>query len=525
MVKRYIFIILSVVFAINLNGQAPAVPVFSSLSIDPVTGEVVVKWRTPAAAENVLSHEISRKTYTSANYFFENAISVNMPDTVYREIVPDLTTQRQGYRIRSNTAMDSSPITDMHITMQFSGAYSQCANSINLRWTEYKRYFIDPGSGQIELLNPEAKAFNDAIEYEVWGHYGDNFDIAAAEKLTEKNRQNTDVMLENLTTNTKYFLFVKAILPTGDTATSHRIDITTDSKNFPAVINIDTVASEMGMISLYINLDRTTGIDTFAIYRADSRIPLAWYYSAADVPSKFTDRSASIGQVYHYNLVGFLCGKQMVKSDTVSNILLYATPLSLNAEIRWTAFFNETNTPVYTLHKISPSVSAENPGNSLYFIDRSTHDSVCYGPKTFCYVMTAQTEKSYARSEESCVSLNSMITMPEAIDPKSEISATKNCSCDMDCINYRRLFGPVMDLNNDAYRLEMEIFDRSGVRLFSSTKDFNDPLQKTYHYWDGKYKGNYVKPGVYVYYAKVEFLSGHPVVMRGSVTVVMQNIN
>jgi hypothetical protein len=413
----------------------------------------------------------------------------------------------------------------MHITMQFSGAYNSCTNVINLRWTEYRRYFIDPNNGQIDLQNPGAKEFNDNIAYEVWGHYGDNFNIAAAEKLTDKSQQNTDIMLRNLTTGTTYFLFVKAILPTGDTATSHRIDIATDGKHFPAVINIDTVASEMGMISLYINLDKTTDIDTFAIYRTDNRIPLAWYYSAADVPAKFTDRSASIGQVYHYNLVGFLCGKQMVKSDTVSNILLYATPLSLNAEIRWTAFFNEPNTPVYTLHKTSPSVSAVNPGNSLYFIDQSTHDSVCYGPKTFCYVMTAQTEKSYARSEESCVSLNSMITMPEAIDPRSEISVTKNCNCNMDCINYRRLFGPVMDLNNDAYRLEMEIFDRSGVRLFSSTKDFNDPLQKTYHYWDGKYKGNYVKPGVYVYYAKVEFLNGRPVVMRGSVTVVMQNIN
>jgi hypothetical protein len=82
-----------------------------------------------------------------------------------------------------------------------------------------------------------------------------------------------------------------------------------------------------------------------------------------------------------------------------------------------------------------------------------------------------------------------------------------------------------MDLDDTAYRLEMEIFDRSGIRLFSSRKDFNTPLQKEYHYWNGQYKGRHVKPGVYVYYAKVEFAESVPVTMRGSVTVVMRNSN
>ncbi|MDR1582389.1 MAG: gliding motility-associated C-terminal domain-containing protein [Prevotellaceae bacterium] len=523
-IKLYIFIALGMLLTTWLNGQELTTPDFTSLSVDPVTGQVVLKWRTPDASENILSHEISRKPYTSGNYFFENIATVNMPDITYSEAVTDLSTQQHGYRIRSKNEEDTSPISDMHVTMRFSGEYSECTNSINLRWTEYQRFAIDE-NGQINFQNQQATTFNNTIEYEVWGHHGNSFDISAAEKLSDRNKQNANITLENLEVNTTYFLYVKAFLPNGDIATSYRIDLLTSGKRFPSVMNIDTVASEMGMISLYINLDKSTDIDTFAIYRADTRIPLAWFYSAADVPAKFTDRSASIGQVYHYNLVGFLCGERMLKSDTVSNILLYATPLNLNAEIRWTEFFNQSSTAVYTLHRTSPSKQTVNPGNSLYFLDQSTREYVCFGPKKFCYVMTAQTGKSYARSGESCVSLNSMITMPEAIDPISDISITKNCSCNTDCVNYRRLFGPVMDLNNEAYRLEMEIFDRSGIRLFSSKKDFNIPLQKEYHYWDGKYKGKYVKSGVYVYYTKIEFLEGSPVMMRGSVTVVIQNSN
>jgi hypothetical protein len=525
-IKRYIFIVLHILTAVCLNGQELPTPDFSSLSIDPATGMVVLKWRTPDASENILLHEISRKPYISDNYFFENPVTatVHMPDTVYSEPVSDPDRQRQGYRIRSKNDLNTSPITDMHITMQLWGEYSQCTNRINLGWTEYSRFAIDQ-NGQIDRQNQQAATFNSAVEYEVWGHHGTGFDISAAEKLSDRSRQNVDVSLDNLTAGTKYFLYVKAFLPNGDTATSHRVEVLTGGKRFPEVMNIDTVASEAGMINLYISLDRTTGIDTFAIYRVGTRIPLAWFYSAAEVPAKFTDRTASIGQVYQYSLVGFLCGQQMLKSDTVSNILLYATPLGLNAEIRWTEFFNQSNPPVYTLHRTSPSKETLDPGNSLYFLDRSTYDSVCNGPKTFCYVMTAQTEKSYARSEESCVSLRSMITMPEAIDPASDISVRKDCNCETDCENHRRLFGPVMDLNDSAYRLEIEIFDRSGVRLFSSKKDFNSPLQKEYHYWDGKYGGRYVKPGVYVYYTKVEFLEGAPLTMRGSVTVVMQNSN
>jgi hypothetical protein len=504
-----------------LNGQELATPEFTSLSVDPVTGKVVVKWKTPDASENIHHHEISRKPYTSDNYFFNSHASVPMPDTTYSEAVPDVDKQRQAYRIRSATEQKTSPITDMHVTMLFSGEYHQCTNTIDLRWVEYQRFAIDQ-NGLIDRQQQSATAFNDAIEYEVWGHHGTSFDISVAGKLSERSRQTINLSFDNPVVNTTYFMYVKAFLPNGDTATSHRIDVRTDGKHFPDVMNIDTIASEMGMISLYIRLDKTTDVDTFAIYRADARIPLAWYYSAADVPSKFVDRSASIGQVYHYNLVGFLCGQPMLRSDTVSNILLYATPLSLNAEIRWTEFFNQSRSSVYTLHRTSPTEHIIDPGSSLYYLDQSTYEYVCYGPKTFCYVMTAQTEGSFARSGESCVSLNSMITMPEAIDPTTDISVTKTCKCNTDCINRRRLFGPVMDLNDDAYRLELEIFDRSGIRLFASTKDFNMPLQKESHYWDGTYNGEYVKPGVYVYYARVEFQEGSPVIMRGSVRVVMQ---
>ncbi|MDR2424589.1 MAG: gliding motility-associated C-terminal domain-containing protein [Prevotellaceae bacterium] len=520
--KRYTIIVLPIFYACYAFGQQPAMPEVTSLSIDPVGGQVQLKWRSPEVADNVLVHEISRREYASPNYFFSLHATIPVPDTVYSETVSDLETQRYGYRIRSKNSLTASPLSDMYVTMTFSGEYSQCSNTFNLRWTEYRRFAIDE-NGQIDTQNAAANTFNSAIEYEVWGHHGAVFDLAQAEKMSARGAKNINIEIENLTTNTTYFLFVKAFLPTGDTATSYHIEIPTINKTLPSVMNIDSVIGASGMIDLYLNVDKHTGIDTFAIYRVGTRIPLVWYYSVADIPSKFTDRTGSIGQVYRYNIVGFLCGKPFIQSDTVSNILMYATPSGLNAEIIWTEFVNESETPVYSLHRLSPPAPAIDPGNSLRFVDVSTGDLVCNGPQKFCYVLTARTSKSFARSEQACVSLSSAITMPEAIDPLSTISSAKNCNCQIDCENHRRLFGPVMDINDLAYSMEMEIYDRSGDRIFRSKKTFDEALQKEYHYWNGRDKNSPVKPGIYVYYVKVEFLESPPVTMRGSVTVVMHN--
>ncbi|MDR0558763.1 MAG: gliding motility-associated C-terminal domain-containing protein [Prevotellaceae bacterium] len=518
--KKQVLIVLFAVSAFCSAGQQLSTPDISSLSVDPATGNIVLKWRTPNVSENVSAHEISIKQYVSPNYFFNPDDSVSPPDTVYTAPSSNIETQRVGCRLRNRNDTDMSPISDMHITMQFAGVYNSCENAVSLRWTEYRRFAIDE-NGQTDLQNPETKKFNDNVEYEVWGHFGNSFDISAAVRLVAAGRQNSDITIANLEIGTTCYLYVKAVLPNGDTATSHRIEIPVTGRRFPSVMNIDTVVNKNGMVYLYLNVDRNTDVDTFAIYRSDERIPLEWYYSADEVSGWIIDQTASIGQVYKYNIVGFVCGKPLLKSDTVTNIIMYASPLGLDAEIRWTEFFNETAVPTYTLIRTQPSELKIDPGNSLHFIDKSTNDSACYGPQRFCYIMTAQTEKSFARSEQSCISVSQIITMPDAIDPASDIAETKNCSCETDCINRRRLFGPVTDLNDIAYKMELEIYDRSGIKLFASKKNFGEPLLKEFHFWDGTYKGNRVKPGIYVYYARIEFKNADHLTFRGGVTVVM----
>jgi gliding motility-associated-like protein len=60
--------------------------------------------------------------------------------------------------------------------------------------------------------------------------------------------------------------------------------------------------------------------------------------------------------------------------------------------------------------------------------------------------------------------------------------------------------------------LHMAIFDRWGEKVFES----NDMELK----WDGRFKGELMEPGVYVYAVDIAFTNGHTVHNKGSITLI-----
>ncbi|MCS6927909.1 MAG: gliding motility-associated C-terminal domain-containing protein [Saprospiraceae bacterium] len=64
----------------------------------------------------------------------------------------------------------------------------------------------------------------------------------------------------------------------------------------------------------------------------------------------------------------------------------------------------------------------------------------------------------------------------------------------------------------------MRVFDRWGNLMYERTNFYpnNNDLTEG---WDGRYKGQYVPPGVYVYLIEVKFLDGRVLLYRGDVTV------
>ncbi|MDX2136222.1 MAG: gliding motility-associated C-terminal domain-containing protein [Saprospiraceae bacterium] len=64
-----------------------------------------------------------------------------------------------------------------------------------------------------------------------------------------------------------------------------------------------------------------------------------------------------------------------------------------------------------------------------------------------------------------------------------------------------------------------QIYDRWGGLMYENT-DFYPSSFDFSEGWDGRYNGDYVNPGVYVYIAEVKFLDGRVLTYRGDVTVI-----
>ena len=88
------------------------------------------------------------------------------------------------------------------------------------------------------------------------------------------------------------------------------------------------------------------------------------------------------------------------------------------------------------------------------------------------------------------------------------------------------VFKPGSDLNdrfrlfsNDKVKLvrSLRIYDRPGGLLF---EQLNQAIDDQNFGWDGRFRADFVEPGVFVYVCELEYCDGRVQVVKGSVTVV-----
>ena len=81
-------------------------------------------------------------------------------------------------------------------------------------------------------------------------------------------------------------------------------------------------------------------------------------------------------------------------------------------------------------------------------------------------------------------------------------------------------FTPNNDFQNDEFfvrsnileEMNMKVFDRWGEKVFETSDVSNG--------WDGKFRGEYCQPGVYVYYFKGRCLNQKYFEKKGNVTLI-----
>jgi gliding motility-associated-like protein len=78
-------------------------------------------------------------------------------------------------------------------------------------------------------------------------------------------------------------------------------------------------------------------------------------------------------------------------------------------------------------------------------------------------------------------------------------------------------FFPSVDLSQVVSINTFQIYDRWGEQVFQATNfQPNQPANG----WDGTFRGQALDPGVYVFYAEIQFIDGEVELFEGGVTLV-----
>ena len=150
------------------------------------------------------------------------------------------------------------------------------------------------------------------------------------------------------------------------------------------------------------------------------------------------------------------------------------------------------------------SLGAGNPSTIIWAPANGLSCSDCIAP-----IAAPATTTQYAIevvSDSGCV-VNTQILV--TVIPQHQLYLPNAFTPNADGVNDTwEVFG-----NKKAWiRCSVEIFDRWGEKVFYSTDlDFQ---------WDGKYRDNYVLPGIYIYSFKVVFIDDYSVTNTGSITVI-----
>lgn len=143
------------------------------------------------------------------------------------------------------------------------------------------------------------------------------------------------------------------------------------------------------------------------------------------------------------------------------------------------------------------------PPNGLVFSGNQL-TPIAYAPGTTTYVVMVT-------NEAGCFAVDSVVVLVRIVRP----------------VYIPNVFSPNGDNINDYFYVQgstaadlidvIRIFDRWGALIYEA---YDVPLNDPQLGWDGTFRGQYVNPGVFTYYANVHFLDNETLTYSGTITVV-----
>lgn len=472
-------------------GQGPAQPKVDSISITEA-GYPVISWFPNS--DGTLGYVIVQK---QGNIWQRVDTIDGIDSTSYIDVNSNACQQSQWYQVYATSGPDDSSWSDTLKTISLNEPeLNICGNYVSLNWTSYVN--MVPALAGYQILASE-----DGGPFQEVGFVDDTL-------ITTFNHQSLDP-------GVLYTYKIRAVSTDGSrTSTSCEQSIRSKTYNKPAFAYIRYVTVENNTDIRLEWVADDAPISAYQIMRSDdgmsfSRVGEIRDELNYDPPETFVDTTAEVNaQSYEYRIdVIDSCGKNLLSSvNTARSILLSGVPnADYENELLWNEYEGwDPGVKEYQIFRkvndvpdpAGPLVSLP-PGTTSYVDDVSSLDNT---GGTFSYHVIAlendgdngyEDTPDESKSNEITITQETRILVPNAFIPGGDD------------------FKPVTAfIDQEVY--EMMIFNKWGQMIFQ-TSDSGEG-------WNGRFKGELVPAGAYVYLIKYRTPDGQTLEKRGTVTVV-----
>lgn len=483
------------------HAQNPVSPALDSISITS-SNSPIISWFPNNDA--TIGYVIVRRDFVGGIYLWNKVDTLfGIQQSSYIDNSLSACTESRWYRVYAfaGPTIPDSPWTDTLKTILLEAPVLDiCANTITFEWSKYVNMVNVPEGYQI-LLSEDGGSFTLLDQ------------VSPSQQFYVHNNPKPNVL---------YSYKIRAINEDGTrTSTSCEKSIATRTYNKPtyAYIRYATVENNDHIKLEWLTDDAP--ISKFEIHRSDNGFNYSLIHTFEDLvdfkpATTYTDQEADFNsQSYQYMIKVFdSCGNYIFDSQNIAKtIFLTGKPgfVGFLNELEWNTYegwdlgiknyhvyrkINETPDPTGFLAELSGTETSYNDdvsgqgnteGSFTYWVEASEND----GDNGF------ENFPDVSISNEVTISQETRILIPNAFMPGGTPPDD--------------VFKPIVSfIEQDLY--EMVIFNKWGQQLFVSNEISNG--------WDGKFKGEYVPSGTYVYLIKFKNAQGQPDEKRGTLTVV-----
>ncbi len=478
----------SIGVAIFMDVSPPAIVVIDSVSIDPITGSIIVGWKRDDSLDTksyTIVQRINGHFWSQAGYnpgidstSFISSFSSSAVDSFYVLAYDSCNNQSSQGTIQS--------------TIHVKRTVDTCALSAMLTWNPYvgwkggvKKYYIlqKIGSGPWTIADsvaPNIYSYNytSLTQFDTF-----SFRIRALDSVGHFTSSSNVVTVNVVNHHFPHFEYIKTATVLSNTKI--RLDLYTD----------------ISAAVYRYNIQRST--DTLLGYTT-----IGWTGKYSNSQFSYIDSfvNASVNLYYYRFQVIDSCQIVVYTSNVAHPIQVHATPnIDMSNTVSWTAYsgFDGGDGGYYLYRSIdgimNPKPIAILPFGVNTFVDSISQYANSQGE--FCYTIV-QSEavldqfgfKDSTRSNSGCAEQSPAFYIPNAFTPNGR----------------NPIFIPINNFTN-VHLYDLNIYNRLGQLIFESTDPFKG--------WDGTYEGSIVPMGVYIYTIIITGQNDTQYQKLGSITV------